>query len=199
MVQQRMKHFSLIAVVTAYFVCGTVNAQTVFKCVDAHGNVSYQGKPCPLAATQTQMELSGENAKLAAPNAAAPKGTRAAAQTPADSSAPVPPAGSATAATAADSPSSNAAAESWQCTASDGEVFYRHDACPGTITTTITQVCGKRGCFDQTNIAQVSAKAIPREEACSQINARMVSDRAGHQHDQTVSTYEHDLGHDPCG
>jgi len=162
-----------------------IAAEPVFKCVDAQGAVAYQDKPCPRAAQQTEVEPS----EHVSPPAGAPDEPAARAPAARDASAPRTP----RAPTAAAVP-----AESWQCNASDGEVFYRHDVCPDTITTTITQVCGKRGCIDRTNTAHVTASAVTRAEACGQIHAPAAGDRPGHQHDQTVSTYEHDLGHDPC-
>jgi hypothetical protein len=44
----------------------------------------------------------------------------------------------------------------------------------------------------------VSSSRIPRDEACREIHTAGSIGRAGHQHDENVSTYEHNLGRDPC-
>lgn len=77
---------------------------------------------------------------------------------------------------------------SYECRGSDGEIFYRHSGCPHSIT-------------DPSNPRHrvtVSARRVPRDKACAQIHRAGAIGRRGHEHDQVVSTYEHDLGNDPC-
>lgn len=77
---------------------------------------------------------------------------------------------------------------SYECRAGDGEVFYRHDHCPAVIP----RSDGGRG------RVHVSARRIPRAEACAQIHRAGAIGRRGHERDQRVSAYDHDLGRDPC-
>jgi hypothetical protein len=44
----------------------------------------------------------------------------------------------------------------------------------------------------------VSSQRIAREEACREIQRAGAAGRAGHEHDEVVSSYEHNLGRDPC-
>lgn len=74
--------------------------------------------------------------------------------------------------------------QSWQCRAADGELFYRHGRCPAAIRTTPGSA----------PIA-VTARPIARGEACRHI-AR--GTHGGHARDESVSTYERNLGLDPC-
>jgi len=39
---------------------------------------------------------------------------------------------------------------------------------------------------------------VPRDEACQRIHSAGAIGRAGHQHDEDVSTYDRNLGRDPC-
>jgi hypothetical protein len=93
---------------------------------------------------------------------------------------------------------------SYQCRAADGQVFYRHGACPHSIPAGSAHVAGastrgkasSRGGSGAT--VSVSTQRIPREEACYEIQRAGAAGRAGHEHDEIASTYEHNLGRDPC-
>ena len=98
---------------------------------------------------------------------------------------------------------------SYECRAGDGEVFYRHSHCPGTVKgdgvarfgMDTTQTSSYRGHARDTGAwgaVKVAARKIPREEACRRINALTASDRDGHERDEQVSVYDHNTGRDPC-
>jgi len=73
---------------------------------------------------------------------------------------------------------------SFECRAANGEVFFRHDRCPSSIR-------GARG----TPSISVRASEVSRGEACRRIEHPA---RSGHERDDRVSTYERNLGRDPC-
>ncbi|MBX3687978.1 DUF4124 domain-containing protein [Dokdonella sp.] len=73
---------------------------------------------------------------------------------------------------------------SFECRAINGEVFYRHDRCP-------TSIRGTRGA----PAIHVRASEVSRTEACRRIEHPA---RSGHERDDRVSTYERNLGRDPC-
>jgi hypothetical protein len=98
-------------------------------------------------------------------------------------------------------PSSHRGADTgYECRASDGEVFYRLGGCPRSIAagsdgSTGGKKGGKKGAA---GTVSVSARPIPRAEACAEMHRAGAVGRSGHEHDETVSTYDRDLGRDPC-
>jgi hypothetical protein len=66
---------------------------------------------------------------------------------------------------------------------------------PGKITAEAAS--GKHGRSASTAFA-VTSEAMPRSEACRRIAAAGSIGRAGHERDQSVSTYDRNLGRDPC-
>ena len=98
---------------------------------------------------------------------------------------------------------------SWECRASDGEVFYRHARCPHSVpgdgvmrstgTYAISRGRGKRGgARDAWSPVPLHARKVSRAQACRQINAVAAVDRDGSARDERASAYEHDVGRDPC-
>ncbi len=91
-------------------------------------------------------------------------------------------------------------AMSFECRAADGQVFYRHASCPHSVAgdASATSSASQRTSRGSGGTVAVSSSRIPRDEACREIHAAGSIGRAGHQHDENVSTYEHNLGRDPC-
>ncbi len=151
------------------------SAQAVFKCRAADGAIAYQDHSC--AAGQRQSEVVIDPAPAAAPQRApdpARSGHPARAQRVQRHPARV------RAATAGE--------RSWLCRGADGSVFYRHSACPKSIA-------ARAG--EKKDIG-VSAVAVARADACRELARAGAIGRRGHAHDEVVSTYERNAGHDPC-
>ena len=89
---------------------------------------------------------------------------------------------------------------SWECRAGNGEIFYQHGPCPAAVIGRIEQrtaaTRGRRRADAQT--VPVAGRPVARVEACRRIHAASASDRAGHERDEDVTTYERNLGRDPC-
>lgn len=96
---------------------------------------------------------------------------------------------------------------SWECRAANGEVFYRHARCPGSVPgdgvvrvdyaeRRATEKPGRR----ETAWAPVPVRgtAVPRAEACHLIHAAGAAGRDGHLRDDHGSAYERAMGRDPC-
>lgn len=84
---------------------------------------------------------------------------------------------------------------SYECHAANGDVFYRHGACPKQITNDGASTKGRTRSGSNAQTFAVSGQALPRSEACR----RMASTaRSGHERDDRVSTYDRNLGRDPC-
>jgi hypothetical protein len=173
--------------------------------VDARGQIAFQANACPAQMRQTAIELREQ--PLIDPGA--PAGTASPIRMKHQADAPH----RANAHPRAHHASRHASARkeeplSWECRASDGEVFYRHTRCPhsvpgdGLMRSTGTHVIGrghaKRRGHNAWSPLPVHARKVPRSEACRQINAVAAVDRDGHARDEQVSVYEHDVGRDPC-
>lgn len=161
-------------------------AGTVYRCRGSNGALAYQDRPCPAAQQQTQLELAAPPAASAAADMPVEAPKRATPRTPRPPRKAARP---------------ERVVQSWECRAANGEVFYRHTACPKTIPApTVPSASGKRrgkGGKGQESVG-VSAHALPRAEACRRLAAAGAIGRAGHAHDEQVSTYERNAGRDPC-
>jgi len=87
------------------------------------------------------------------------------------------------------------AQRSFECRSTDGQVFYRHSTCPHTIEAKDDHFGRGRGAQKK---VEVHAVRVTRDEACAQMRRAGASGRSGHAHDEAVSSYEKNLGHDPC-
>lgn len=162
----RVARFPCIVLIV---VATSLNAAPVYRCKAAGGVVAYQDQPCATGQRQSIVKI-----------------------TPAATYAPPPH----YVVNKTGHPRTHATRRrhrhktpiSYECRASDGEVFYRHGGCPHSVASA-TQP-GHR--------ANVSSRRVSRSRACAQIRRAGAIGRRGHQHDQVVSTYERDLGHDPC-
>ena len=163
-----------------------VRAESVYKCTNAQGDIAYQAQPCAAAQQQTMLVIAPAPAHAAAPQyAVARRSERTASRSPRVAQPEL-------------ARSEPRQATSYECRASDGEVFYRHGGCPRSIAAA-NGGHGKRGKGRAGDASvSVSAHAIPHDEACVQMHRAGAIGRAGREHDEEVSTYERNLGHDPC-
>jgi hypothetical protein len=191
----------------ALLVCVVQHAQAadIYKCTDAAGTVSYQSTPCAEGKQQSSVTIRKDDATPAPGSSQDPRAALLKrpplhdvtdnykkptfAHNPAPSAPPRGP---------EPAPPGDV---SYECRMSDGEIFYRHAACPPEITTASTE---ERHYPNGTWSPQVDYKytvtstKITREEACRQINRPGAAGREGRKYDQTVSTYDKNLGRDPC-
>jgi hypothetical protein len=86
---------------------------------------------------------------------------------------------------------------SYECRASNGDVFYRHSGCPKSIKATGPVQARSNGKKQGADAVAVSAVSMPRSEACRRQAASGLG-RAGHEHDDQISTYDRNAGRDPC-
>ena len=180
--------FSLGFLAIAASMCGAAHAESVFKCRGSDGLVAYQDHPCARTAAETQIELEPP-APVAAPDGVpAPRADR------------TPRKGSRVQAAHAHGAKSKAEVVSYECRADNGELFYRHGACPKQIGAAAPKSGasphGKAASGAQTYA--VTAQALDRGEVCRRLARAGSIGRAGHERDETVSTYDRNLGRDPC-
>lgn len=164
------------------------NAESVYKCRDARGHVAYQDHVCANAQQETQIEIA-----KAPPSAHSPEYGVASPARPI----------SKTDAMHASSRRGRGRGNvhevmSYECRASNGDVFYRHSGCPKSIKALNIARASGRGKPQGAASVSVSATTLSRSEACRRLAAGGAIGRAGHEHDEQVSTYDRNAGHDPC-
>ncbi|MGH8184471.1 MAG: DUF4124 domain-containing protein [Rhodanobacteraceae bacterium] len=195
----------LVCALALWLAVACVHAASIYQCVDAHGHLAYRDTPCAPHARQNKLDVQplptiGDPAEVTAQRSRQTKANRRSAHDGRHAH---------TAHTTRRR--ANTKQEmSWECRAADGEVFYRHARCPSSVpgdgvvrdsyeeNMASTRRRG-RGRRDAWAGVRVHGKKVTRAEACRRIHAAGAAGRDGHQRDQTVSTYDHLMGRDPCG
>lgn len=183
-----------ICVLVLWGLASGAHAASVYKCVDAQDHLAFRDTPCAAHARQTKLAITGlplidHGAPRFAPERRASR--------------PTPRSRRRRAA----SVHAHQRPTSWECRAADGEVFYRHSHCPGSVPgdgvvrsryaekMSSTHTRRRHNAWSRVRVHGVK---IPRAEACRRIHSAGAAVRDGHQRDDTVSTYDHLMGRDPC-
>jgi hypothetical protein len=145
-------------------------AGPVFRCVDAAGAIAFQDRPCANGQHQSEVTIEPAPVPSRSPEYAVEEGR--------------PHAGN----RASRRTHARARAVAFECHASDGRVFYRLGACPHAV---------KAADGSRTPV-HVSAQRVDRDRACRQMRRAGAIGRAGHEFDEKISTYDKNLGRDPC-
>lgn len=182
----------LIACVALCVCTRVAQAESVYKCRAADGAIAFQDRPCADARTGSVVEILPAPAPSPSPDYG-----RASREVVGRAH------GASSARAGAKAPRG---AVSYACHASNGELFYRHGSCPMQITAhdgtgggshaPVGKSRGRAG--KTTQSVGVTAEALPRPEVCRKLASAGSIGRAGHEHDESVSTYERNLGRDPC-
>ncbi|MCQ4166514.1 DUF4124 domain-containing protein [Tahibacter harae] len=178
-----------------------VTAATVYKCTDGEGNIAYQNTFCATHENARVMRFApAPKPGSAAPVAESRTGKSKARGKPAGNRGRAASRASRSRGQRATAAAAPAEDQSWECRLGNGEVFYQHAPCPGgayaSHDETHSATRGRRKSGLQ--LTPVSSKPISRAEACRRIHAPSASSRPGHERDEDVSTYERNLGRDPC-
>jgi hypothetical protein len=163
-----------------------VRAESVYKCTDAQGAIAFQGQPCPPRQDETQVEILPAPPHAASPDYAV--GDRKQTTRVHDEH-------------GSRHQTARPAQLSYECRVSNGDVFYRHSACPHSVPLNVAASGKSRSGSSgkaATQSLTVSSHPVPREEACAQMHRAGSIGRGGHAHDEDVSTYDRNLGRDPC-
>jgi hypothetical protein len=164
---------ALLAVVTLASPAALLaQPKTVFKCIDSEGGIAFQASPCNPGLRESQVAINPEPPVSASPDYARPRQRKAA--TPKSSA----------------SASRRSIVYSFECRTRSGVLFYRHDHCPASIDRS-GLIGGRRSASRET----VSARRIPRLQACRGMRS---AGRDGREFDDVPTTYERNLGRDPC-
>lgn len=166
-------------------------AASIYKCTDARGSPAYQDRPCAHGLQQSMVAI------IPPPSSVTPVSYASSARSPAIS----PRVHRVAKAHVGRSGRSKRVREamSWECRVANGEVFYRHGSCPKVVSgsSRASRKAHQRG-RSRVGMLRVVGHRVARADACRMINETTVSDRFGHERDEQVSTYERNLGRDPC-
>lgn len=159
-----------------------VRANAVYKCVDAHGAVAYQQIACDAQQRQGVVEIAPAPRYAPSPRYAVVRHDESAVRALRPQRERLPQ------------------ETAYECRVSDGRIFYRLGACPHSIGGSADGATARssRGKKAVGGSVHVAARRIPRDEACREMHRAGAIGRDGHELDEHVSTYERDLGHDPC-
>jgi hypothetical protein len=155
-----------------------VRAGAIYRCASAGGVVAFQGQPCAMTSVQTMVDIAPAPAYVPPPQYVVGLRTQRESTRNVRIARPL-----------------RRQAMSWECRSSDGRVFYRHNGCPRSIAASGS--AGGRRSRSASSVS-VSGHPVPREEACAQMHRAGAIGRGGHEFDEHVSTYDRNLGHDPC-
>lgn len=156
------------------------HAASVYKCRGADGAIAFQDHACAAGAAETSVEIAPPPPVAPSPDYGRETQSHRAAH----------------ATTSHATTRDRREAVLYECRAANGELFYRHGACPGRITTEAGS--GKRARGGGAGSFAVTSEALPRGEVCRRIAAAGSIGRAGRTRDESVSTYDRNLGRDPC-
>lgn len=163
------------------------HAESVYRCRGADGAVAFQDRPCASSEAESRVDIAPAPPPSASPDYGL---SREGDEHPRAERKPRAPASARSRSGVAREP------VSYECRAANGEVFYRHGACPHQITAAGGADSHKRA-RGAPSVA-VSATPLPRSEACRRMASAGSIGRAGHEHDDSISAYDRNLGRDPC-
>lgn len=163
----------------------------VYKCIDAHGATMFQDRPCAVAAEQSVVAIAPAPAHAKSPEYAVERATNTRGVRRAAHAGAGLRHGEASAAT------------SYECRTADGQVFYRHGACPHSVAAIDAQGSthsghGAAAKSSASKSVAVTSTRIARADACYELRRAGAAGRRGRNHDEDVSTYDKNLGRDPC-
>ncbi|WP_440225164.1 DUF4124 domain-containing protein [Dokdonella sp. MW10] len=153
-----------------------LSAQVVYRCTGEDGSTVFQDRACTHG-TRLVMPAEPAPSHATAPRertTTTSRGKRPAASTPRNA------------------PARAVTSNAWECRASGGAVFYRFSTCPATLPAKGTKGTRAHGTKPP---ERVQARAITLPEACRRMRA---NGREGREHDDRISTYDRNLGRDPC-
>lgn len=182
-----MRWYEWLACLVLLLLAGGVRAGTVYRCIDSHGNMAFSDSSCAAGERAQKVDVAAAPTFSPSPQYALP-GRDARESTP-------PLRRGSASAGRRQRETTAVAARSYECRSVDGQVFYRHAACPHTIDAKSDGLGRGRAAKKK---VEVHAVRVSREEACAQMRRAGASGRSGHAHDEDVSSYEKNLGHDPC-
>ncbi len=172
-----------ILVVACLVLSPIASAQTVYKCVDSKNQIAFQQTPCQSGQRESEVAIK-------APPTPPPRSTTAPSRQSATSAKDLAAFLQQFSAPAPAQVQTKPVEQSYECTTVAGEIFYTHSRCPEWIT---DGPYGYHGASPHQS--SVTGKPISRALACRKMRA---VGRFASRLDQQTSTYDRNLGRDPC-
>ncbi|MGH8122928.1 MAG: DUF4124 domain-containing protein [Rudaea sp.] len=179
-----LRWYEWLAFLLLFFLAAGVRAESVYKCTDAGGGVAYQTQACASAQREVMVAIAPAPAHAPSPTYAAHQDVEKHAARRGRGNAALTHRGA------------SSTPQSYECRTADGQVFYRHASCPHSVAAQAGSTKGHGRSGAQS--VSVSGHRVAREEACTQMRRAGAAGRSGREHDEDVSTYDKNLGRDPC-
>ncbi len=177
-----------ILVIVCLVLNPVASAQKVYKCVDSENHIAFQQTPCQPDQRESEVAIKPPPAPPPPPpSITEPSRHRAIS---ARDRAEVLKWAASVAPPAAAQVQSKPVVQSYECTTVAGEVFYTHSPCPEWV---VDGSFGFRGASP--HVSSVTGKPISRVLACKKMRSGA---RFASRLDQQTSTYDRNLGRDPC-
>jgi hypothetical protein len=174
-----LRLYEWLALLAMMLIAAGAHAASIYKC-SGGDVVEYQSKPCADASHATVIDIA-----------------------PAPAFAPSPHYAISSPRTETRSPPKHGthaereqAKDAFECRGSDGTVFYRLGHCPRSVGGDGKDRHGSKS--GGAKSVSVSGHAVSRDEACAQMRRAGAIGRKGHEFDETISTYDRNIGNDPC-
>jgi len=177
--QRTLRLYEWLLLFALMCLLGGVRAESLFKCTDVQGEIAFQQQPCAASQEAHLIRLEPARAPLPSPEYAIPRESRIGAGNERVRTRP-----------------ERRDADAYECRASDGRVFYRLAGCPRSIAAE-GGVARHRGRSAGSSVS-VSSRPVSRSQACAEMHRAGAIGRSGHEFDEKTSTYDRDLGRDPC-
>jgi len=194
---RKYKLFFFVAM-SVFFIPEISRSQTsVYKCVLEDGSTTFSDTPC---AEHAEVYEVRETYKSDFPALRAPRVMASPSHEEPKLPTDVPPTGN-------KPETKTQEAISYQCSALSGEIWYQHSPCPQRITgRQVSPVSGIEantgkpiaGVVLSDKEFAVEEQIVSRERACREIYRHATSNRSGAERDERYSTYDRNLGRDPC-
>ncbi len=166
----------------------SAGAEPIYKCIDQQGNIAFQGQHCPVQQREQPMVIRSLVASPATEQSPEKPNNGKLLRAPhfrRNSSAGV-------------REKTLAPLMSYECRMASGDIFYRHSACPVLPLNTASPRKLNDRARSSAKLRKISSRKVTRVEACRKIHAASASDRRGYLYDEQISTYDRNLGRDPC-
>ena len=174
---QTLRLHQWLVLLALIFACAGVRAGSVYKCVARDGAIAYQSTPCDQSQTTHTVDIAPAPALAPSPVYALDKAK--------------PP--SRIESRRELHASRKKTEMAFECRGSGGEVFYRLGHCPHSVAGASSD--RKSG---GAKSVSVSGHPVARSEACSEMRRAGAIGRKGHEFDESISSYDRNVGNDPC-
>ena len=174
-----LRLYEWLALLTLMLVAAGVHAESVYKCTGGDV-IAYQSKPCADMSRATVIDIDPAPVFAPSPTYAISKPHfETALSTKRNMHA-----------------ERKSVKDAFECHGTDSTVFYRLGHCPRSVGGDAQDRHG--GAKAAAKSVSVSGHPVSRDEACAEMRRAGAIGRKGREFDESISTYDRNLGKDPC-